>query len=279
VKRARLRSWWQRVKHHPWITVAVVVGIVFIVVFILGYWLNWDWTGLGPYTPPTQASNFQRGKTLWDWLNLLGVFAIPAVVGLGAAWFTAQQGKVSDRENTDNQREAALQGYIDKLSELLLEKKLRDSKSNDDEIRTIARVRTLRLLSRLDGKRKGDVLQFLYELGLLGRLNAIVELHGANLRGTNLRDTHLVTINLFKADLRDADLLRADLKDADLRGTKLSDANLSEADLNFADLSDADLSNANLSETNLSQATVSTEQLEKAKSLKGATMPDGSIHP
>jgi hypothetical protein len=60
-------------------------------------------------------------KTLWDWLGLLAVLAIPVVVGFGAAWFTAQQGKVSAEQNTDNQHETALQAYIDKMSELLLE--------------------------------------------------------------------------------------------------------------------------------------------------------------
>src|SRR5712692_9201011 len=125
---ARLRSWWQRIKQHP-VRSAVsigagLLGIALLVAFIGGYVFNWEWTGLSSYTPPVKDSNFQRGKTLWDWLNLLGVLAIPAVVGLGAAWYTAQQGKVSHRENKDNQREAALQAYLDKISELLLKEHL-----------------------------------------------------------------------------------------------------------------------------------------------------------
>src|SRR6266516_3216176 len=138
---ARPRSWRQRIEQHP-VRLAVIVGtamfgIALLVVLVLGYIFNWGWTGLGPYIPPTKDSNFQRGKTLWDWLNLLGVLAIPAVVGLGAAWYTTQQGKVSVRENTDNQRETALQAYLDKMSELLLEKHLRTSQP-EDEVRTIA---------------------------------------------------------------------------------------------------------------------------------------------
>jgi hypothetical protein len=62
----------------------------------------------------TTAKELQPAKTLWDWLNLLGVLAIPVVVGLGAVWYTAQQGKVSDRENTDNQRDGKLtEGWTD----------------------------------------------------------------------------------------------------------------------------------------------------------------------
>jgi hypothetical protein len=85
--------------------IVLLVGL--IVLIIEGYRLQWDWTGLPEHTIP-DPQKYQSAKNLWDWFNLLGVLAIPAVVGLGAAWYTAQQGKVSDRENTDNQRETAL---------------------------------------------------------------------------------------------------------------------------------------------------------------------------
>jgi uncharacterized protein YjbI with pentapeptide repeats len=42
---------------------------------------------------------------------------------------------------------------------------------------------------------------------------------------------------------------------------------------------EVDLSETDLSGANLFGAEMSTGQLDKAKSLKGATMPDGSIHP
>jgi uncharacterized protein YjbI with pentapeptide repeats len=68
--------------------------------------------------------------------------------------------------------------------------------------------------------------------------------------------------------------------------TILRNANLIKANLSIADLREADLSNAILIEADLSRANlegvtgITIEELEKqAKSLKGATMPDGSIHP
>jgi uncharacterized protein YjbI with pentapeptide repeats len=69
-----------------------------------------------------------------------------------------------------------------------------------------------------------------------------------------------------------------------MSGVDLSDANLwqtnlSGADLRKANLSGADLKGANLIAADLRGTTVTPEQLEKAKSLKRATMPDGSIHP
>ena len=131
--RARLRSWWQQIKQHPYAT-GIVVFLVLILFILSAYRFGWDWTGFNSGTSQititsTSKVNYtatvtQPSKSLWDWLGLLAALAIPVVVGFGAAWFTAQQGKVSDRENKDNQREAALQAYIDKISELLLKEHL-----------------------------------------------------------------------------------------------------------------------------------------------------------
>src|SRR5260221_6890 len=136
---SKFKAWVQRVRK-PLVIVAVIVGVLaLLVVFALGYRLNWDWTGLGPYSPPNKDSNFQREKTLWDWLQLL---IIPAVLAVGGFWLnqiqksreekaTEQRTKI-EREAAekraqaerdialDNQREAALKEYFDKMSELLL---------------------------------------------------------------------------------------------------------------------------------------------------------------
>src|SRR5438876_8816182 len=68
------------------------------------------------------------GKTLFDWLDLLGVLAVPAVVGVGAAWYTASQSKASEEKNKlqhekdlkiiqDQQQEELLQSYLDHMSD------------------------------------------------------------------------------------------------------------------------------------------------------------------
>ena len=144
---ARFRSWWQKIRR-PLLVVGIIVAsmlaIVTIVGIIGGYLFNWNWAGL-------------RQKTLWDWLQLL---IIPAVLAVGGFVINltisrseqeaTKQRAQSEREIAeDNQREAALQAFIDKLSELLLEKQLRQS-TPEDEVRKIARVRTLTVLPRLD---------------------------------------------------------------------------------------------------------------------------------
>ncbi len=329
---------------------ASVLGVAFIVVVILGYRFNWSWTGLAPYTPPTNANNFQRGKTLWDWMQLL---FIPIVLAVGGFWLnqiqksreekTAEQRAKIEREVIekraenereiafDNQREKALQDYIDKISELLLEKHLHESKLGkleDEAAKIVARVRTITVLSQLDARRIGYVFAFLRETGLMRNPpnRSIVTLSDADLNGMNFRsadlhdvnlseallykanlskaclmyanlcDANLCDANLSQAELLGANLSHASLSGASLRGAHLSLTNLSGAYLSEADLSEADLFIANLSKANLSKANlreadlskanlmgatgITNEELEKeAKSLDGATMPDGTTHP
>jgi uncharacterized protein YjbI with pentapeptide repeats len=136
-------------------------------------------------------------------------------------------------------------------------------------------------------------------------------LQGANLSGCLLKEATLTDATLQSADLRSADLQGADLSDASLIGADLSpanvpgfppgllpkeDTNLTDADLRNAALQDvdlsgailqnanltnADLTNANLTDAYLSDADLSEatgwtmEQLTAARSLEGATMPNG----
>src|SRR5216684_188993 len=308
---SRLRSWRQNRSRLLLVVGAMVLLVGVVVLIIAGYIFKWNWTGFNEHRGPN-ILQYQPAKTLWDWLQLLGVLAIPVAVVLGVAWFTTKQGQGGDAENKDNQREAALQAYIDNMLELLLAKNLRSS-TEDEEVQKIARVRTLTVLRRLDAERKGSVLQFLQESGLIGKDKRVLNLTGANLIGANLIGANLSGANLSgvylsRADLSGADLSKAnlsgvvlsgaDLSGADLSGVYLSgaylflanlskanlsgaslyEANLSLANLSRADLSGANLSKANLSGANLRGALVTAEQLTATKLLQGATMPDGSKH-
>jgi|SRR5215211_802668 uncharacterized protein YjbI with pentapeptide repeats len=104
-------------------------------------------------------------------------------------------------------------------------------------------------------------------------------LYKSQVKGTNLSDAVLSHADLSYASPLGADFEDADLSDADLSGALLSGADLSGALLVDANLSSSILSEANLSGADLTDAKVTEEQLEQAKSLEGATMPDGSKHP
>ena len=267
------RSRWQEVRK-PLVVAASLASFAGILALIaFGYRLSW--TGF-------------LTKTLWDWLQLL---IIPVVLAIAGFWLsqiqkrreeriTQGQKEVEQEVATDNQRESLLQAYIDKMSELLVEKQLHKS-APENELREIARVRTLTVLSRLDGPRKRSVLQFLHEASLIDKDKHIIDLRGADLRGAklseatlfaaDLRGVDLRGANLFTADLRGADLGGANLFTADLSGAKLSGVNLCGTDLSGADLRRANLSQANLSQANLSQANLS------GATLDGANLGDARV--
>jgi hypothetical protein len=235
--------------------------------------------------------------TLWDWIKLL---IVPAVIAGGGIWFNRQQ-RERELEIAREQREReveiadgraqeeALQAYLDQIGNLLLEKDrpLRQSKERD-EVRTLARARTLTVLRRLDGERKASVLQFLYESGLISKNRVVVDLGGAdlneaklseaNLEGANLSEAKLGAADLRQAtlggaNLRNADLRNADLRYADLREADLRVAELISTDLRYADLRNADLSDlryADLSEAELRVAKLGGAKLREAD-LSGAT--------
>jgi uncharacterized protein YjbI with pentapeptide repeats len=107
------------------------------------------------------------------------------------------------------------------------------------------------------------------------------KLRGANLRGANLRGADLYDANLGNANLLFANLRHAYLRYAHLSGANLIGANLSHKGGNWSGWSGANLRAANLGHAwlrgaNLRRARhVTDEQLEKAETLAGATMPDG----
>ena len=292
---AGLRSWWQQIKQHRvTILVIAIILIIAIVLIIVGY--NVDGAGFNAYaittisktisgtTPPTDTTTtvYQPSKTLWDWLQLL---IIPFALAIIAILFNRAERKNEQRIATDNQREAALQAYIDKISELLLREHL-DESPGGTQVQVIARARTATVLRILDPVRRGSLIRFLSQAGILVKCTekekamAGLDLHRADLSRLNLSSTNLSTADLSEAYLSESDLSEAFLIQTKLCEASLWGANFSGADLTGADLSGALLIGANLTNANLNGAyNTSKEQLEQAKSLKGATMPDGSIHP
>ena len=267
------------------IGLAAVLG--FLIIVVCGYVFGWSWTGL----PRSEVNpNTLPPKTLWDWLDLL---IVPVVLAVGGYLFTlsenqrnrdtaAQQAK-TDREIADQRRQDdALQAYLDQIGQLLLDKgrllgrsMLRRSNQGDEE-RTLARARTLTVLSRLDGVRKGTVVRFLYEAGLISRSRAVIDLWGADLRGITLRYVLLESAGLSGADLSGANLSHVNLHGADLSNADLSAADLRTSELFRASLEVANLSGANLSgvwmeEVNLWGATLDGADLSNAN-LRGSNL-------
>ncbi len=220
--------------------IALAIGIaVFLIVNRFE-----PWTGFSAYDVPSW--DYQRGKTLWDWLSLL---IIPIVLLIGGYFLNRSERKrdrdIAEQRTKEDRRiaeertqEGGLQTYLNQISTLLIDKHLNDVDENGIRIgsspasRNVARVLTLTILRRLNPERKGTVLKFLYEAGLITK-----DPDSGN---------DFCIVHLRSADLVDANLHHANLHHAILDGANLRFASLRFASLRFAHLSNADLSNADL---------------------------------
>jgi hypothetical protein len=278
------------------VIVSVMIGFIGILAWIsyLNFFkeFRWfSWTGFGAYISPT--GEYQRGKTLWDWMQLL---IVPIILAFATLWFTKEEKMreqlISDNRvriereiSLDKSRETALQNYLDKITELLVHDSLRESLP-EAEARVAARVWTLTTLRILDGERKGILLKFIREAGLIKNGDSIIQLENADLSYVVASETDLSFANFKKTNFQNAQLFHADFTGSNLSGTNFTNANLFESGLVDVDLSDANLSSAgligaalngsNLLGANLSGAHIQIAQLEKTTNLIGAIMPDGS---
>ena len=169
---------------------------------------------------------------------------------------------IPDAQSTERDKQALLEGYFSRINDLLIRRGLRTAPALS-EVRAIAREQTLAILHSLndDGTRKGQVLQFLYEIGLVTEGPAVMflseaDLTGVHLNGAFLVEAHLAGTHMERAQLEnthlewahlgEADLTEARMKKAFLVATHLARANLAQADLQEAHLVGARLAGTNM---------------------------------
>jgi uncharacterized protein YjbI with pentapeptide repeats len=265
------------------VLVTLLVVAAAVAFAVVAYRRDWRWTGL-PADPGdgTPAAPPRPGKTLWDWLQLLIVPLMLALAafGLNAAQVdrdrkqeerrVAQDRKVEERRAArerasaaDRASEETLRTYLQQMSDLMT----RPGRATADT-QTLAQTHTLVALRRLDGARKGLVVQFLVEaelildpteLGPAGfspspgcgtpgrhacrRAGLMVDLANADLRETvmpsSLGSYEGSTGPGDRFAARGARFDSADLRNADFRGSSLSGVTLTGADLRGADFSGA----------------------------------------
>jgi uncharacterized protein YjbI with pentapeptide repeats len=230
------------------LSLAIPAAVLLALFIATAYRRRWTWTGF------IAADGTRKG--LWDWLQLV---LVPA--GLAAALFalnSAQSTRARHAEDhaatrdraaaLDDRREDTLRTYLDRMSDLVLTHHLLHSRS--DAPNKLARTWTLTALSRLDGRRKGVVVSFLLESGMIvPTVSSAVSLTGADLRGARM--PHRLDAGSFGgADLRGADFSGSDLGSAappygsaavdftaaDLRGARFTGATLAGVQFDEADL-------------------------------------------
>ena len=236
-----------------------------------------EWTGFCESTTGKQSV-----KRLWDWLELVAVPIVIAILG--------QQFQNRDREKVeqkaelereiakDNLSEGAIQVYLDRIAGLLLDKELRkelfsdnDFPNQDNPVQDLARILTITILRRLEGdlERQVRIIHFLRDTDLLGFIFKNANLSRINLEGAHLVEANLGGTNLGGANLEGAHLWEANLEGAHLRGARLKGAYLGGANLGGANLEGAHLrgvylEGAHLEEANLEEAHLRGAHLEEA---------------
>lgn len=247
-----------------------------------------DWTGF--------CDNITRGsgKTLWDWLELSSRLAIPILILFIGNQFQRRDKKKSEEQAeldrslaNDNLSEEAMQAYIVRVADLLLEENYRknifsgdDSQDDYNSVLSVVRVYTTTILRRLEGDqgRQFRIISFLRDTGLYDFIFEKANLSSINLEGVNFFQANLKKAILLDADLKGANLLKANLREAYLMRAKLGKSSLNRADLGGAflekvDLSEAFLEGANLRITdfnnaNLSRANLKCVDLYRAKLME-----------
>lgn len=290
--------------------IITAIGVVLVILyqrFALGMTAWADWTGLSPITGPVGIA--RPAKTLWDFVQLL---VIPVVLSLGVLYFNQQERKTERRMTEERAQDSALQNYLDRLSDLILSRSLLDEeksleRSDASPVHQVAQVRTITILRQLNTRRQNIIFQFLRDTNLAASLltNASLldinlhdahiwninicrsslirakmsgaSLYGADLREAKLIDADLSRTNLFSASLKKALLIRCNLSGANLSGANLSEANLSGVHWDGSNLEGADLTGAFILDSDGKKIPVSEANLQGVQSLRGATMPDGTV--
>ena len=240
----------------------------------------------------TITYEIQPGKTLWDWLQLL---LVPVVLAIVAFAFNAGQASINQQIQDQSKQEQVINDYLNQMSTILLQSKLHSSQPGDP-IRALAQASTLAALGRLDSEHKNIIVLFLYRADILKYHyykhkemecgdpkvlkkqftdeNPIITLSQGHLEGVTINDLGLSCIDLHNVYLQGSNfsasvLDRADLglslaANADFSNTSMNSANLYYLDLEDANLQGAKLQSANMNGICLSHARLNGADLQNA---------------
>ena len=198
-------------------------------------------------------------KSLFDWIDAFGTPIIVVVIAGIFGLISRQTGKRAQEERElqdDRAREETLRSYLDRISELVLERALVKSEIDSPE-RAIALARTHNALTILDGPRKGLLVRFLNDSQLIRNGQRV--------------------ISLSLSDLTNSNLGSIDLRASDFSGANLRDAYLYNSDLRESNFENCVLTNADLRGCNLENCVLTHEQLALCAELVGAILPNGEL--
>jgi uncharacterized protein YjbI with pentapeptide repeats len=268
-------------------------------------WLSnfWKWTGFG-------------NKTLWEILQLIGLPAVLAAVGLFINYSLEQSQK---KIENDRYQQAALENYFQQMTNILVDKKLGalyhvhlDNQLPNYQDSFSQLIHQLNTIKEVDPALKESITKDLKELResqmeeleAIARAQTLTTLNLLRLDTTRrdllinfLRETTLAAkdptcaqqdnktteqVEKCRKQEQEANLLiginlhSLDLPNINLQLFILKLADLGDANLSKAFLSEADLSGSNLSGSNLSEAYMNKTDLRGAN-LRNANLTKASL--
>ncbi|CAF1556455.1 unnamed protein product, partial [Didymodactylos carnosus] len=222
------------------------------------------------------------------------------VIGVLTIIYSVNQAGINDNENKkdqnhihilgEQQRDTILSNYVRDISQLYLD--LDDDENANSKFQSkVAHTMTSATLRQLDPRRRGYLIRYLRELDLLASINLTgVDLTKIVFPRSDVSDIYnnYQSIDLSRSILSNATLKQIDLKNSDFAYAVLNDAsfalsncinvNFTYAQLQWTDFSGADVTNATFSYSNLHFSNIRYDQLSKARTLRGAILPDGTVH-
>ncbi|QYO62767.1 pentapeptide repeat-containing protein [Leptolyngbya sp. 7M] len=229
---------------------------------------SWDWFCAGI-----------RKESSFSWLKFMASAAVP----ISVTFLTLQQMDAASNQ----QRHEIMSTYLEEMKDLLVDKGLRLSDSNEvsstdaeakakaeqrAEAKRMAEAINLNAASQLyenqpwlskllgqpnpNGEHKGKLIKFLYQADLIGGcpVNQKLEVDKAKCKPAELK-LSTIKLNEMIMERPIIRLIGIDLSGADLSNSKLSELNLDAANLQSATLTEADLSKTVLTDAKM-QATV-----------------------
>ena len=266
--------------------------LVILVIFVLFFLIKWaikpdispDWTGFAAYDEEKLGA---RSKTLWDWLDLL---IIPVVLAIIAFLYKEFEKIKSKRDIRIQRQHQAVDDFIQIITELSLDHNLATKKPKDGT-KEIARSRVIFVLENIDGERKGQILQFLYESNLIDLTPKVVlvganfkgiqltgiDLHSSEIRGAYFQNSDLQKSNLDQALFVGCNFLKSNFSESKVENTDFSYSNLSSCEFQNMNLSTVNFEGANLTNADFSNSVITNKQLDFITTFQGANTKNSII--
>jgi uncharacterized protein YjbI with pentapeptide repeats len=226
-------------------------------------------------SPVLSKINGKRQKTCCGFsrietVKILGTFLVPLVIGIFTIVTTIEhynvnnQNRIKDMEIASRQRDQELKQadtlqqetvyavYTKDIGELSLKLKTNNITSIElDQQLKVARAKTLSAIRQLNAKRKGHLIQFLYESGLIFTNRSAIDLSTADLSdaswasriGMRFRFPYIALTNIV---LTNTSFVNSYMLGANFTGSQLNNANFSGTYLFATNFKDCDLVNADL---------------------------------